>query len=310
METNTSVAIRSINNYHERDLAEVIDSLVFVTGLSSSLSSSKILLKPNLISTRNCHLACTEPAVIEAVAKWFLDHGANVKIGDSPAFGSSQSVLSALGLIPVLGKLGVEIVEFTQSSNVKLPNNIEIKLAAEAADCDLLVNIPRVKAHIQLGVTMAVKNLFGCISGVQKAWYHMLHGGQKGLFAEIIIQIPSVLPPIVTITDGIKAMHKTGPIDGEAINLGLIGCSLNPIALDTAFLDILSITPDKSPLSLAAVNLNLPGSSVDELLWSLQTKDELFVPVFEVPEETMSIRFNPFRFIKSAGRRFFQRLFL
>ncbi|MFH1020188.1 MAG: DUF362 domain-containing protein, partial [Pseudomonadota bacterium] len=62
-------------------------------------AGSRVLLKPNLVSAvRNTGLACTYPEVVAAVAEWFLDQGATVRVGDSPAFGTALAVMAACGI--------------------------------------------------------------------------------------------------------------------------------------------------------------------------------------------------------------------
>ena len=85
------VAISRCHSYRRSELIEG------VAGLLSSLSftvprGSKVLLKPNLVAAgRPADLACTHPEFVAAVAQWFVDHGAKVAVGDSPATGSFET---------------------------------------------------------------------------------------------------------------------------------------------------------------------------------------------------------------------------
>ncbi|MCI5190639.1 MAG: hypothetical protein D3905_12820, partial [Candidatus Electrothrix sp. AS4_5] len=90
------------SSYQEPKLSQaidqVLDQVVEILKVEQPLSplslcSAQVLLKPNLISAKTGPLACTEGAFILAVAKRFIDQGAKVSLGDSPAFGTTASVL-------------------------------------------------------------------------------------------------------------------------------------------------------------------------------------------------------------------------
>ena len=303
---NTSspqVALLPLKTYAQESLDNTVNQLLAVTCGDSSYAGSQVLIKPNLICAKNGGLACSEPALLESVARWFLDRGAKVKLGDSPAFGTARAVLEAIGACADLSNLGVEIVEFHQTEKITLPDGKELRVATAPRECDILVNVPRVKAHAQARVTMAVKNMFGCVAGLRKAWWHMAYGGKKGSFAELILQLLPAFPHSVSLLDGITAMHVTGPIHGEPFPLGVLGCSKNALALDTAFLDILRVAPADCPLWAEASRRGHRGVLLHNIEWTFQQSSAFNVNGFVVPEKLLPIRFNPFRFIKSSVRR-------
>ncbi len=304
--TSNVVSLTGCTGYEADLLSESVDRIVSSLPLSMELRSAKILLKPNLISAKQGPLACTEGRFILAVAKWFLEKGATVSVGDSPAFGNSYSVLRALSLDKELERMGVLIRNFDKVFSVSLSSGTQTGLARDALDCDLLVNLPRIKAHGQLLVTMGVKNFFGCVVGMRKPLWHMLHGGVCGRFSSLLVELLAVLPPSLTLVDGITAMNRTGPIKGEVVTLGLMAGSLNPVAVDRALLYVLGIDPGKSPLMQACVKAELCGCLLDELVFPLESPEQLKVTSFRVPEALTPIRFQ----IQHFSKNFFRRLFL
>ena len=153
------------------------------------LFSKKVLLKPNLISASAPSLACTSPAFVAAVASCFLERGATVFIGDSPAFGSGRQVLEKQGFVKALSGFDIHYLEFKTKVRKTLDCGFQVSVAAEALECDYFVNLPRIKAHEQMGVTMALKNVFGIIPGARKAMLHMRHGNGHQDFAELILDL-------------------------------------------------------------------------------------------------------------------------
>ncbi len=304
MELNSrKVYLQKCSDYREQNLMTCFESTLSQCLQTHNFTSSKVLLKPNLITARMGTLACTESKFILAAVKWFLDHGAQVSIGDSPAFGTTTSVLHKLGVLADLRNLAVTVINFKKSRYVTLPSGIKAGIATDALECDFLVNMPRVKAHAQLRVSLAVKNLFGCLVGMQKPIWHMRYGGCEGHFADHLAELLMFLPQGVTLVDGVVAMHNTGPVAGQPFPLRMVCCATNPVAVDRALLSVLGIKPELSPLMISCEQKNLPGTDVNLLEFPILSPEELAVDFFVVPAELYSIRFNPFRFLKGSIRR-------
>ena len=295
-------------DYEETGLAAATDRLLSAASSGMKLSGARVLLKPNLLTTNNCALSCTDRRVMLAAARWFLDAGAKVSLGDSPAFGRAASVLAALGALAPLKALGVEIVEFDRRRPVELAHGVRVGLAVAALDCDVFVNLPRIKAHPQARITMAVKNHFGCVSGFQKPLRHMIHGDKGGVFFDLIASIPGKLPPALHLVDGITVMHKRGPTYGKPFTLGCMAAGRNAVAVDTALLAIVGLAREQSPLWQAARRLGLPGTDFDALDLDRDLLESLKTDKMSIPEVQLSVRFNPARFVKNSIRRLWLRL--
>ncbi len=300
---STNVAITTCPGYDEPDLADAVDRVLCAAGQLPELHSCRVLLKPNLITARYGPLPCTEAAVILAVSRWFLDHGARLSIGDSPVLGTAAGALETLGVKDKLFAAGVSISDFRQGRKVTLASGGEAMLASDALDCDLLVNLPRVKAHAQTRLTLAMKNYFGCLLGFRKPWWHMAHGGEKGGFCQRIIEIPLQLPPSINLVDGITAMHITGPIKGKPYALGILAASENPVAVDRALHEILQVPPEDNPLMAACNRAGFAGTQLSQLSFPLLKPKQVQVDDFILPETLNPIRFRVFRYIKNTIRR-------
>jgi uncharacterized protein (DUF362 family) len=300
---STTVGIVRCPYYSSEILTESLQKLAEVCCTNINLRAARIVIKPNLISARRSPLACTEGRFILAAARLFMNHGARVIVGDSPAFGTTRAVLDKIGVLHALQKMAVPIADFTRVKPVILPSGLTTGLAAEALDCDLLVNLPRVKAHAQLRVTLAVKNYFGCVAGLRKPCWHMKYGGTTGAFEHHLVELLSVLPQSITFVDGITAMHRNGPISGEPFDLGIVACSANPVAADRALLEVIGLEPHASPLMLACIDAGITGIDLAELAFPILAPRDVKAENFEVPAELSPIRFSPFRFLKSNIKR-------
>ena len=294
--------------YDRSTICGLVDEAVKELDLNTRFNGTVVLLKPNLISAGGVDLSCTHKEFVGGVAAWFLDHGAKVRIGDSPAIGSGASVCEKRGITEALAGMGVEQVDFADSVRKTLAGGVTVNVSRAALECDFFVNLPKVKAHKQMYVTMAVKNIFGIVKGVNKAMLHMVHGGSHERFSGIILDLVELLPPSLHLADGIVAMHRSGPLDGIPLGLNCVGGSTCPVALDTALLELLELEKSKSPLWRIATKRKLPGSYTDKIQFPALSPADFSGRCFEAPEILHAIRFNPFGFLHGMVKRAFPSL--
>ena len=280
-----------------------LDSLLADFQALKNLHSSRVLLKPNLVSSSAPLHGCTDVRFIRTVAAYLKDLGAQVVLGDSPAFRSAYSVCRSKGIVDSMKELDVDIIEFKDFVPVKLDCGIQVSLARPPLECDLLVNLPKIKAHGQMYMTLAVKNCFGLVTGIQKAMLHMRYGTGYQIFSEMITDIQKILPRQIIVGDGIDAMHVTGPINGERLNLQLLAAAENPFAFDAAIFKILRLPVDKSPLMQEALRKEIKAADQTNLTYPFLGPEDFLEIDFIAPDNLIPIRFNPFRFVKSIFRR-------
>lgn len=301
---STTVGLKKCSGYHFSEMGLFVEAAVSHFQLSGNLRDTRVLLKPNLISSAAPELACTNGKFIAAVAGWFLDQGAKVRLGDSPAFGSVERVCQKQGIKKSLQGLNVQYVGFSDSVSMELACGTVVPVAREALECDLLVGLPKLKAHNQLYVTMAVKNLFGTVVGINKAMLHMTKGSSHDRFARIILDLVSLFPKQIHLIDGIEAMHKSGPMDGESLDLKIIGAATSPVALDTALLAVLGLPLTESPLWRVASGENRTDCRVENIVFPFFSPADFDQTNFVPPPSINPVRFNPFRFLSGSLKRF------
>lgn len=266
------------------------------------IAGSRLLIKPNFVALRGSHLCCTHPAVIAAAAGHCVARGAHVTVGDSPAFGTAQTIATAIGLTELLRPLGVEVVTLNDGVCVK-SGPVQVQVSSVALGADLIVNLPKFKAHSQMRFSGAVKNLFGCVTGVRKAWLHARHGDKENRFVAMICGLMQVLPPTVSLMDGVQAMHRTGPIAGDAYPLGFMGASVSPVALDTAAGLVLGTKPEFIPIWGHCLREKLPGADAATLDFPLQRPEDFDAADFILPASLKPESFRPDILIRSLVKR-------
>nr|MBF0221638.1 DUF362 domain-containing protein [Desulfobulbaceae bacterium] len=303
MKTCTNVALTRCLNYEQEALKDHIDELCGALGFSLC-SGDRVLLKPNLVSGAGHQgEAITHPGFVAAVAAWCLDQGARVSVGDSPAFGSALSVMEKFGYTEALKGMPVALINFRKKKRVETETGFRPVIAGEIYEHEYLINLPKVKAHNQLRLTLAVKNYFGVVLSWRKAVAHMQHGDKH--FVKLVVDLLDVVPEGISIADGIVAMHKRGPVGGEPFELGVIGASRNPVALETAIMQILAVDPEASPVWLECRLREKVGCNISSLVFPLLKPSALTVQGFQVPEMLSPVRFQVQSFLFNSIRRLF-----
>lgn len=292
-------------------LEQAVDTAFTLAGYAPG-RGERVLVKPNLL--RADPLTCTEPAVVRAACVWLLDRGVRVSVGDSPGFGTAPGVAAAIGLRTALTSLRdalgnsitLEVQGPGPSTVSHLPGLGPVRIGRLALEADSILSIPRLKAHTHMGITCAVKNLFGCVPGVHKALAHARHGdkGENGDdLARYIVALLDRLPPQAALVDAVLTMHQRGPSHGVPYPLGLIAASTSCVAVDTALYHLLGLVPEQLPLWRAVREAGLPGALREEILLRGAKEDSFPGQGFRLPSTRAPHSFNPGRLAVSALRR-------
>lgn len=205
---------------------------------------SRVLIKPNLLAPAAPEKAIvTHPLVIRAAVEYVLSKGAIVKISDSPAVGSFEKILEVSGIKSALEGLDVEYKELKKSIFVDVGEPFKkIEIAEDAVKADVLINLPKLKTHAQMLLTLGVKNLFGCITGLKKPEWHLRTGEDRNTFAQLLVKIYEAVSPQMTVIDGVLAMEGQGPGKGGTPRaLGIILGSTEAASADIAVCKMLGI---------------------------------------------------------------------
>ena len=273
----------------------------------------RVLVKPNLL--RANVLACTHAVITAGVCRYLRDRGCRVTVGDSPGFGTAKGVAKAIGLNTALEQFGCADLPFiTLDLPVRKPLTLggSLGLSRHALETDHILNLPKLKAHSQMRVTGATKNLFGCISGIRKAVLHSQYGDKErdgiAMFPSAVADILRYLPPVTTLMDGVTAMHVSGPSAGREFPAHFLAASKSPVALDTAVYSMLGVPPEEVPLWHELRRRNEPGSFFEEIILSGENIATFDLSGFILPYKLLPQTFNPIRLMVSTTKRLWARL--
>ncbi|MBW8016871.1 MAG: DUF362 domain-containing protein [Planctomycetes bacterium] len=244
------VAVTRAKSYQSNVIEEaVLRQFELLGGIDSFVSrGDRVLIKPNFIAPRAASDAAqTDPAVVLAIAKLLKEAGAKPFVADSPAWKNTAACVKILGLEGPLKKLGVPVRNMDKPRRFRIAG-ANIGISSVALEADKIINVPKLKAHQQLGATFAVKNMFGCVCGKEKAFRHFSHGRSHDRFTEMLIGIYKLLGPAVSIIDGVIAMEGMGPLSGEPKEVGFLIGSRDPIACELVCCKIVDFDPGDLPI--------------------------------------------------------------
>ncbi|MEM9120431.1 MAG: DUF362 domain-containing protein [Cyanobacteria bacterium P01_F01_bin.56] len=269
----------------------------------------RVLLKPNLLTGARPTKECvTRPEIAYCVAELVKAAGGEPFLGDSPAFGSAYGVAEANGYLPWLEQAGVPVQElhgqrYATEASGELAH---LRLSQEAMNADVVINLPKVKSHVQLTLTLGVKNLFGCVPGKMKAWWHMEAGKDRDRFGTMLVETARAIAPQLTIVDGIIGHGGNGPSGGEPRSLGVLGASTDVFALDRALVEVLGAHPADIPTVAQSIRLGC-CPDLSEIHFPLARPEELAIADWEFPAQLMPIDFGMPRVVRSTFKHLYIR---
>ncbi len=243
------VALLKVEDYRENEVNEALAKGLSLLGIEEDFfRGKKVLLKPNFLAPSAVDKAvCTHPVVFKGIASLAGEMGAQLTAGDSPGFGSASMVASACGINGPLQELGIPLVPFNEKVKTSFPEGRVCKsflLAPPVVEADVVVSLARLKTHNLTYYTGAVKNLYGCIPGREKAALHLRYHDIEN-FSSMLADLYGLVKPELAVVDGIVSMEGPGPRGGSPRKTGFIVLSKDAVAADTVACKLVGIEPEE-----------------------------------------------------------------
>jgi Pyruvate/2-oxoacid:ferredoxin oxidoreductase delta subunit len=200
--------------------------------------------------------------------------------------------------------LNIELVEFDNPRVLTPPQGSafkNIEIASQVLDADVVINLPKLKTHSQMLLTLGVKNLFGTVVGKRKGEWHFMAGVDRDIFASLLLDICFLANPALTLLDGIWGMEGHGPSNGDLRPVGLIAAGDDTVALDTALCHVLGASLSSFAFVRVAQKRGLGETDLKNISFAGKTLSEVAVPDFKVPHLD-SVTFLP-GFLNRLARR-------
>lgn len=266
---NYDVAVVRCKTYDVEAVKPALEEAVnAVNGLDFVMPGMKIIIKPNLVSFKKPDAAATtHPALLEALVEMLLARGADVTIGDSPGGPHSLPLLNrvytATGMDRV-EKLGAKLNRNMNEKTVDFPEGKVLKnftYTEYLDEADAIIDFCKLKSHGMLGMSAAVKNLFGTIPGLKKPEVHYKFQNDAE-FADMLVDLNEYFKPRLAICDAVVGMEGNGPTAGTPRQIGAIIASKSTYYADVVGAELIGMNIDGMPTLQAAYERGFaPASS-------------------------------------------------
>lgn len=238
--------------YHPEELLRQVEEAFTALGVWEEIKPGmKVVLKPNLVmSSKPGAAIATHPALVAAVGRCVQKAGGEVLIAESPGGPYTPAAMKAIfrgcGYTDMAREWGFSLYTECRSREVTLPRARrcrQLSVAEPFLERDYLIDLCKLKTHGMVGFSGAVKNLFGAVPGLQKPELHCRFP-EKQAFSEMLVDLCDFLAPDLCIMDGILAMEGNGPTGGQPRQMGVLGASKSPYALDVCGTSLIGLKPE------------------------------------------------------------------
>ena len=269
---NYDVAVVRCKTYDVEAVKPALEeALNAVNSLDFVKPGMKIIIKPNLVSFKKPDAAATtHPALLEALVEMLLARGADVTIGDSPGGPHSLPLLNrvyaATGMDRV-EKLGAKLNRNMNEKTVDFPEGKVLKnftYTEYLDEADAIIDFCKLKSHGMLGMSAAVKNLFGTIPGLKKPEVHYKFQNDAE-FADMLVDLNEYFKPRLAICDAVVGMEGNGPTAGTPRQIGAIIASKSTYYADVVGAELIGMNIDGLPTLQAAYERGFAPSSSKNL---------------------------------------------
>jgi uncharacterized protein (DUF362 family) len=205
-------------------------------------SIESVVIKPNLCYYWDAATGqTTDPQVVSGIIDFVREkcgEDVDVKVVEADASAMrTKYAFTVLGYERLSQEKNVELFNLSNDSLVEKTvmvgeRELSFQVPQLLLNCNLFINVPKLKVMRETKITCAMKNLFGCIGSPRKVVYHPF-------LDEAIVGINRVLRPHLTIVEGLVALGRF------PVKLGLIMAGVDTFSIDWVASQILGYKPSK-----------------------------------------------------------------
>jgi uncharacterized protein (DUF362 family) len=242
------VAVLRATSYDSDLEGIVMDGL---RAIGTEVRGARVVLKPNFVEFDPGSAINTDPRVIAATVLAMRRLGAaDVLVAEGPGHRrDTQYVVGRSGLLEMLREVGAPFTDL--NTDALVPRRLSSRYTAldslwlprTVVDADVVVSMPKMKTHHWTGITLSLKNCFGCVPGRVYGWpKNALHW--QGIESSIL-DIAAAVRPELAIVDGIVGMDGNGPISGSRVEAGVLVFGNDPVSTDVTAARLMDVDPER-----------------------------------------------------------------
>ncbi len=309
------VSLIKCETYEQEILNQkIIEAIDYLGGFNNIIKKdSKVFIKLNLVGPFDKDKGITtHPEFVRSIIRNVKKFTNNIIIGDNPAVRDQIFTMKKCGIYEIIKEENIKILDqkkltVIHNDNYKIYSDFEV--TKEMIDCDLLINLPKLKTHSLAYMTVCEKNFFGTIYGLNKSAWHVkannpLQFGNaiNDLYGAILQNFKKNNKKILNICDGILGLEGEGPSTGgkpkfvhailasfDAISIDSVACKL--VNLDYNKLFITKIANQRGYGEGDLENISIVGNKLSD-----------FNITFEAPKDSLSnvgLRILQYKFMRN-----------
>jgi len=296
----SSVSLVKCQDYESSNIEAAIEkALKLIGGIGSFVKpGDSVLLKVNLLTGDVPEKAVTtHPAIVRAMIHQVKAAGGIPQVGDCSGYeGASNpkryfAACRSSGIMQVCEEEKVEVLHLSaQSVDTKNPGGRIFKsfiLSKHVLQADVLISLPKLKTHGLTLFTGGVKNIFGCVTGLNKAKMH-LRAQDPETFSQMLVDLLGLVQPELTVMDAVVGMEGNGPSNGTSRQINAILASKDPVALDAVACKIVGIDPFMVPSTRLAHEQGLGIGDISMINVMGENPGNMEIKDFRLPDGTAS----------------------
>ncbi len=270
----------------KRDTGTVQKAVALADAFAHLPGNAKVVIKPNIVAWLNGPFpkwgVITTSTIMEETVRLLKDYGINdIAIVEGSLQMTpedthiGENAFAGLGYLKLKQKYGVKLLDVWERpfDMVDIGDGMTLKVNTDLMASDFLVNLPVLKTHAQVTVSLGIKNLKGFLNVSSRKKCHSAH--DKKNLDYMISRLPGLLPPSATIIDGIYSLERGPSFDGKPRKSDLVIASSHPVAADLVGARVLGHDPDDiaylaqaaadADLSTDLSGISVLGESIDDV---------------------------------------------
>jgi len=263
--------------------------------ISKCREADSIFIKANLIDNQY-QLACTHVDAVRGLLDVIRTYSKTpVKIGDA-AYRGTKAAFEHFGYERLLDEYHqVELVDlseddFVDGDTIRADGSKNpIRRSKIAALSELKISLAPLKVHKEVGLSASVYSwttgtwiVPSRISATGRVWARWPWLEEEGVKAhhQSVVELYRQGPCDVGIIDGIMAMQGDGPVQGSAVDMGIVLAGFDAIAVDAVAATLIGFDPSEIGYlkmcheaqlgSIDMSQINVPPMQMSELTRQLQ----------------------------------------
>ena len=271
--------VKGLKAPDSKEILRLVEKAVDLVGGMNHIvkPGDTVALKPNIVTGKfSGEGVTTDPRVLEALIELSYTAGAKrVLVVEGAGYGSpTMEAFELSGVKEAAERGGAEVVDVDSDElvEVRVPNPLILEtvlVSRRFYEADVKVNVPVMKTHDQMIVTLGMKNLKGIIPKPQKRLFHRV-----GL-AKAIVDLNKAVPLDLTVIDAIHAMEGLGPSFGDIVEMDLIIAGTDVYSLDVIGAKVMGFSPreleyvrlasDQGLVDLDGANIEVVGEALNNV---------------------------------------------